>query len=285
MKFSVMMTGLGLASLLSVNLIAETTAPATTQLDTSVTSASAQSTGRFIGGVDLRPTYGSKIGEFHSENYAQVGYEFSKSLSVGYRQEFNTNLYHPSIDKGLDLYAKSGFARVKINDLWKSGNTSFGFESRLYFPTEAVKRDAGQIFATRNYARLRQKMTSDFTLMLEEYPIFHVYNRASFNKVANPWFENRVALTAEYFPFEKVKLLVPLYLESTRFREAGKAKNSDRWSHKVYLWPELDYIVSPQLTVGVAYQSGYLFKDDLGDSSFSSGFEQGLTQITIQAAL
>lgn len=248
--------------------------------------AGGTSAGRMTGTLDLRPSWGSQKGEVHTENYAQLGYLFNPSVQLSYRQEFNTNIYNPTGNQGLGLAAVEGYVITNVNDIWRSGNTSFSWEGRLNMPTNAVKRDAGMILAVRNYARLKHRIGQSVTLTLDEYPIFHIYNQAGFNNVANPWFENRVAFVVEYSPVPELKFSLPTYLYSVRTRDfAANAKGNDRWLHKVFIWPEVNYSLSPNMVLGVAYYSQNLFKDDLSDSAFGVGFETGITQMVLKARL
>jgi len=250
---------------------------------------------KVLGTLELRPSYGSKVGEYHTENNAAVGYQFSKTESLIYKQEFNTNLFDPNSSAsagGVNLIAKDGYFRGRINDISRifDAGPLFSYEARVYLPTDAVKRDAGQLVSIRNYAKLKQSVSDRVALFVEETPILHVYNTAgSVNAkgaAANPWFENRFTLGAEANLGKGFKLVVPVYFSNCRHRDfVAKAKNNNAWAHKLWLYPELLYTVNANTSLGLGYYSENLVTSDLSTTAINEGLEKGVTQLILSVAL
>ncbi len=273
------------------------TTATTSSATTTTTTVAAPSDAAIIGEVELRPTWTSKSGEFHTENSAELGYKFDKQLSVSYLQMFNSNIYEPSAKsdtKGLGLYAFDGFARVKVKDIWQSGDLHFSYEARAYMPTWSNNRDHGMITIVRNYAKLKYDATKFFSVQLSEVPIVHLYNKSGLEEgakmVANPIFENRVYLIPHVDITSKLSFELPIMFHQTRYRDFSTAANyNDSW--KLYLWtyPELNYEINANLNVGVAYYSDGLVTTDPTaggtSSSFKDGLEAGVTQVFLRANL
>jgi hypothetical protein len=251
-----------------------TQAPAVTE---SVTAASDDS--RWYGFFELRPSYTSLNGEWHTENTAEAGYYFTKKARLYYTQWFNSNIYNPLDEtKGLDVYADDGLFRAKINDFLVSGDTSLSWQGRLYMPTKKTKRDAGYITGLRNYLVLTEKMSQDLSVDFSVAPTLYAYDRASFNNEANPFFLQQVSLNADYKFTEDLVLSLPLVYEGTRFRSAAGAKNDGQWGHFLYTWPELNYTINTTHTVGVSYYSGNFVTDDASAFQITKGLETGVYQ-------
>lgn len=247
---------------------------------------------RVIGGVEFRPSWTSSLGEVHSENWAQLGYQMNPNARLFYRQEFNTNVFNPGVSsQGLGLYANDGSFRFQWKDFAKLTSTlAASYESRLYLPTLAVKRNAGMVTSLRNHLKLTQNIGAMTSVSLEEVPILHIYNRAgnvSLRGVeANPIFENRLTLSFEIKPTTSLKFVLPLILHDVRFRDFQTgAKNNNSWSHKLWIYPELTYTVSPQLMIGLAYYSDNLVLTNFAETNVGAGLEKGITQLILNASL
>jgi len=247
---------------------------------------------KVIAAMELRPSWTSRIGEVHSEDYAQLGYQFSKTFQLFYRQEFTTNLFNPGASaSGLGLYAYDGTLRARVNDFYKpSASSSVSYEGRVWMPTYSVRRDAGMIVALRNAARIKQSLTSTVSVSLEEIAVGHVFSRSGNvgknGPEANPWYENRVYLTFEVKPTQSLKFSLPFILTSIKYRDfqAG-AKNNDSWGHKVWLYPELTYAIDKHVSVGLAYYSDNLVLANFGGTTINAGLEKGITQVILNATL
>ena len=246
-----------------------------------------------LGAVEVRPSYKSLVGEFHSEDSALLGYQFNKNNSVVYKQEFNTNLYDPSLSanrSGLNAYLFEGYLKEKINNIYQNGNLSVSYEGRQYLPTWSVKRDAGMLTALRNYAKVKYQMTSALALTAEEVPVIHLYKQAGTinakGPAANPFFENRASVGVDYAFSDALKLSVPLLISSVRTRSYdSSAANNDRWGHKIWVNPEIYYSVNSNVVVGLGYYSDSLVKNNLSDTAIGDGLNQGTTQFIFSTNL
>lgn len=268
-----------------------TSAPAeadrTTSATTSTAAVAAPSAAKLLGEVEVRPSWTVTPDEFHTENYAMLGYQFDKTKSLSYYQAFNTNLYDPGTSaKGLGLYAFDGFLRGKVNKIYESGGTSLNYEARAYAPTYSAKRDAGMITIIRNYAKLVMDFNKTFSLAVYEIPIVHVYSRSANLGKANPLFENRVYLIGTINFTDKLSLDLPVMFHQSKARGASGTANDGKWTFHVWTYPELTYSVSGNTAVGVAYYNdASLFAPDLSTSTFSDGFKSGVAQVFVRATL
>lgn len=249
---------------------------------------------KLLGVAELRPSYKSLSGEFHSENSAVLGYQFNKNDSLVYKQEFNTNIYDPKLDQsksGVNGYLVDGYLKEKLNNIYSNGNFSMSYEGRQYLPTMENKRQVGMITSIRNYAKLKYQASPSLALTMEEVPVLHLYQRSGFESLkgatANPIFENRSSFGAEYAFSDKLKLIVPVLLSNVRTRAYSQnALNNEKWLHKIWINPEIYYSLNSNITVGAAFYSENLIKNNnFVDASISEGFEQGTTQLIFSTNL
>jgi len=247
---------------------------------------------KVIAGLELRPSWTSRIGEVHTEDYVQFGYQFNPNFQVFYRQEFTTNLFNPgSSAQGMGVYAYDGSLRTKVANLVTfNRDLALHYEARLWLPTFSVRRNAGMIVGLRQALRLKQELGPYMAVSLEEIAVPHIWSRPG-NDIpsapeANPAYENRVYLTFDWKPTSKVKFSVPFILTSIRYRDyQPKARNNDSWGHKVWLYPELTYAVNPNITVGLAYYSDNLVLSNFGGTQVATGLEKGISQLILNASL
>lgn len=244
------------------------------------------------GTVDLRPSWGSKRGEVHTENWVDLGYR-KGNLHLVYEQDFYTNIYSPgSASEGMNLTLWDGFFRAKVADVWVSPSKTYSlsYELRPFVPTRATERDKGMITVVRNYAKFAAKVSDNVTLSLWEVPVIHFYNRAG-NDIAgvasaNRAFENRVYLMADWAIAEKWSVNIPLWLTSSKFREFGGAASSGKWEQAIWFYPELDYAFSKNYTLGLSWYNDVSFVNStMSDVDFSTAFESGITQVVFRATL
>ena len=259
-----------------------------------INSVAAAADARVLGSVEVRPSYKSMLGEFHSEDSAVLGYQFTRDTSATYKQDFNTNVYDPHLiesQSGLNAYLVDGYFKEKITNLINIGSFSLGYEGRQYLPTWALRRQAGMLTAIRNYLKIKYQATSRLILTFEETPVVHLYDQPGSitrkGPLANPIFENRSSVGAEYAFSDRLKLILPVMLSDVRNREYDSAAvNNSKWSHKLWVNPELYYTVNPNVTVGMGYYSDNLLKNgDFAETALGEGLEQGTTQLIFSANL
>lgn len=243
------------------------------------------------GTVDIRPSH--YVDTLRTENYLDLGYKTGNHHFI-IEQDFNTNLYNPSSTtgySGADVEIRDTFLRYKYNNVWESDDKVFSlsYELRPFLPTFKSRRDAGMITIVRNYAKFAAKVSDSVTLSLWEIPIAHIYNRSgNFNSageaVPNAAFENRIYFIADWSMSERWSLSFPLMLNSARLREfGGKGGN---WDHYLWIYPELDYAIDANYTVGLSwYNDAGFTKGDLSETTLESGFKNGVTQLVFRATL
>jgi hypothetical protein len=268
-----------------------TTTTTTTETESTTTTSTsaipAETGGSVIGSVELRPSYQSQIGEFHTENLAELGYKFDPDTFASYRQEFNTNLYQPSkVSEGVDATAMDGYLRGGVANIWRADDLSLSWEGRAYVPTNEIKRDQGMLTAIRNYAILNYQLSPAVGFTIADAPILHVYDRAGANGIANPIFENKLDVGPSFAFTDRLKLFVPLKLSNLRHRAfANGAVNNDAWVHSLQLYPELFYTASENITLGGAYYTTSLIEPDFGGFTLNEGFKNSVTQLIFIAHL
>jgi hypothetical protein len=245
-----------------------------------------------VGMLELRPSWtGSNAsGEFHTENTAELGYKFNKDRYLGYVQYFNTNIYDPTTpaNKGLGLVAKDGFFSFKMNNIWESGDKSWSlsWNPRLYMPTDASLRDKGLVAYARNYLNLTKKVSKAVSFTLSEIPIFFAFNRPGDSGAANQFFENRNYLIFDWNITDKLTFEAQIMFHETRYRNfAPGAKNNDTWTYTLWTWPELDYAITPNATIGVAWESDNFVNPDLSAGFQANGANLAVTQLVFRASL
>ncbi len=251
-------------------------------------SVGAPSAAKVHGFAEFRPSYTTKAGEVHSENAAELGYDFSKSTFLFYRQEFNTNLYNPANVSGTNVSPTDGYIKMVAQNLYSFSGTplSLSYEGRYFLPTLERKREAGMLTTLRNYVWLKYAASNSLNFYLAEAPMIHVYKDRGYKNAANPIFENRVELVAEYIFTDKVKLVFPFKLSTTRYSnyQAG-AKNNDAWGNYLYVHPELTYRLNANWKVGTAFYSGALTNATLSGLTIGDGLSSGIFQTFVAASL
>lgn len=236
---------------------------------------------------EARPSLDLSNETWRSDDYGEIGIPLNENVSVGYQQQFTQLLQ--SDEAGMFVLG-DGFLRAKANNLvtMPEQGFSFGYEPRLYFPTDEAKRDNGMILAIRNYLKFKKKLSSVLSLSFFEVPIIHIYSRSGTadptlevvpdSQKANPVFENRGFLILEassgdvYFGFSFIHAM-------TRFSDFDDSvENSGDWQHRLWIYPELTFNVLPVLALGVAYESGSFVEKDFGSFDMGNAFRTGTFQ-------
>lgn len=240
------------------------------------------------GGIDLRPSMTANTGDWNTENSAELGVKVSPTVAVSYLQAFNSNLHDVDGDaSGLGLYAHDGFVRVRASNLWVSADESWSlsFQLRQYLPTHGAKRDKGLVTFARHYFTMTKKFSDAFSLSGSVIPIYHIYAQPGVGTSANPAFENRFYLIADFDLGKGFSLSLPLMFHQNKARDYAGAANSGAWTFVLWTYPELLYALTDKMTVGLAYYSDNLVAADLSGLTVGSGLEKGIVQATFQASL
>lgn len=272
------------SALFAATATTTTTSASTTQAPV---ATSATEAGSIIGEFEIRPSWGSKVGEVHTENTVSLGYKFNKNLLLDYTQYFNNNLSNPNETVGaLKTSGEDSMIRLKASEVLKSDNTTVGVQTRVLPPTESTKRDAGMLVVWRNQATVAQKLNNTVSVDFTAAPMLHAYNRAGHLDSANPWFQQRFVLNTDVTITDKLTFSVPVILDATRTRDySAAAANNNRWNYVLWAWPELDYQLTSNLKIGTAWYSDNFLVDDASAFTLSNGFEKGVFQVLVNYTL
>lgn len=247
-----------------------------------------------IGGIDMRPSWTTKTGEFHTENSVSLGVKTVSDLSVSFVHNFNTNLFQPLPEGsgGVNPTAVDAYFKAGLPSLWTSADstTTLTYAPRIYVPIQDAARERGMITAVRNYFNLKKTISPTVALTITELPILHVYSQpgsvTATGASANPVFENRVYLIGDFQLAEKVALSVPILFHATRHRSFQEgAANDNSMSYFLWVFPEITYSMTSNLSVGLAYYSDNLVDSKLASLAIGSGLEQGVLQFSLAATL
>ena len=256
---------------------------------------------KVLGEFEVRPSYTSAQGEFHTENTLELGYQIRRDLKVSYVQFFNTNLYDPKsgnpVASQFGFAAQDGFLRTKIDDIWLSGDrkTSFSFQGRVYMPTLAAvdgtpsRYDQGMVSFIRTYFKLARELSNSVSVDLSFTPGLYLFTKPGWttkfangtpNSSANPIYENMFILNADIKIAKNLTFSIPIITEITRYRSyAEDAQFNNRWGYNIWFWPELDWEISSNQTVGLAFYSDNFVADDLSGVHIGTGLKNGITQV------
>jgi len=246
-----------------------------------------------LASVDVRPSWSLNRQNVETDNSVELGYALNDTIEFSYLQEFGTNLYDASSSsskQGVNLRIFNGYFRGKFHDLWTNdeGDLSFSYESRMYLPTDPVRREAGLVTSLRNYIKLNKSVSNMVSITATEVIIVPIYSQAgadsTTNLKASPIFENRVYLTTDLFLTQNIILSLPVMLNMTRHAYIHPdAKNNDRWAYYLWASPEISYTLTANSAVGLAYYTGNLIADDFSGINLGKGLDDGVLQLVFQA--
>lgn len=275
----------GLATALAVALVS-----AGAIAEEALVTKATEPQGKIIGNIDLRPSLTVTGNKLYTEDTVELGYEFSPGRSVSVVQYFETNLLDPAEDgqNGISPTIYDTFLRAKVGKILedKENGLSFGYQNRTYLPVSENSRAQGMIATFRNYLTVSKTLGSSVKLTLSELPIFPVYSQAGANGKANPAFENRIYLIGDIDITEKLSVSIPLLFWATAYRsfDVG-AKNNAKVNFMAMIYPEVTYMLTDNVSVGVAYWSGNLVAADLSGFTMREGLESGVVQAVLGASL
>jgi hypothetical protein len=240
---------------------------------------------KILGLLDIRPSWTTKAGEWHTENTLEGGYQFDRQTRLSYVQFANTNIYNPAAGNpgaisGVGLALQDGFLRFKRSELWVSSDkqTSVSYQARLYTPTFGARRDAGFISFLRQYFTWMHKAgIVDF--IVSEAPAVYGYTQAGYSGTANPLLENMVVAELDIHLAKGVILSLPIIVEQFRYRSyAAGARYNNSWLNQLWAWPELDIEVTDHHTIGLAYYTDNFMRDDFSAFVPSRAVGNGVAQ-------
>jgi len=259
---------------------------------------------KVIAFFEVRPSYTHLIGEFHTEDTLELGYQPNAERKFTYVQYFNTNMYNPATKgnwgSGLGFSMQDGYLRSKLNNLWVSNNkkTNFGIQTRTYLPTLAVSGplpsnyDRGMVVSQRVYFRLQHNFNDFISVDASYAPTLFLFKQAGFAYTdgsgyrANPLFENMVILNMDLHLTQNLLFSFPLILQHTYHRPyaAGAARNNT-WFANFWIWPELDWDINPNTTLGLAFYSDNFVLADLSGTRADNAFRLGVFQAIMNVKL
>ncbi len=247
----------------------------------STTTVAAPSESKFYGFLETRPTYARTTGQVDTENTVELGYQFNKNTKLTYTQFLITNLLPSgsSVGKGLNLRGDGGFVRMRVNDFYVSGDktTRLSYQGRIYTPTDDSLSGTGMIGALYNSIGLAKDI-GPVTLTLWEAPTYWAYSKNGLDTAANPIFQNRVILVADWNITKDLLFSVPLIIDAYRNRVFAPSSLSDRWEYKIFAWPELDYTINSVHSIGLAYRTKNMIAPDGAATTLGNAFNNGVFQ-------
>lgn len=251
-------------------------------------------TSKVFGTLDLRAEYWGFPGAWDTSNFFQIGYQFNPDVKVSWYQGFDSNIYKANLTQipgaaGLNPVWDQGFLRTRVSNIWKSGKLEFDYESRIYVPTLSFDSQMGNVTRLYNAFKLIDKFNDTFTFSAIGVVSPQIYNVAgtAFGG-PNPWLENRLYLVTDIQITSKLSLTFPILLYQDKYRDyAANPVNillggsSGDWGYYLYVWPELDYALTENLTLGLAYVSGNMVKPDFSGTTFDTALKTGIVQFVV----
>ncbi len=245
---------------------------------------------------ETRPSLTTVSGEMHTENTLELGLNLSPNSKVSYVQFFNTNIWSPTDKKSIfglpGFLWQDAYFRLRLTHLWQSEDqaSSFSMQTRVYVPTMSgtdatpSKLNQGMLTTLRQYFTVAHNLNSYFMADFSYTPTFFIFRKSGFqrkrSRVANPWFEHLLELNLNFHPCTSVSLVLPVIFQMRKFRnDSDRAWNNDRWSYNLWTWPEIDWRISEQQTIGIAYQTDNFLKRDASGVRGKSAYKLGVAQL------
>ncbi len=255
-------------------------------------------TSKVFGTLDLRAEYWGAPGAWDTSNFFQIGYQVNPNFLISWYQGFDSNIYKATLTQipnasGWNPVWDQGFLRTRVNNIWKSGNLSFAYESRIYAPTWAFDSNMGNVTRFYNAFKLIDKVSDMVTLTGVFVFSPQVYNVAGTSYGGpNSWLENRLYAVADFQFTPKLSLSIPLLLYQDKYRDYTAnpvnillGGSSGDWGYFLYIWPELDYAVNDTMTLGLAYISGNMVQPNFSGFTIGNAFKTGILQFVVTTNL
>ena len=272
-------------------------APTASTFDSTAATVSAPSDSKVFGLVDIRPSYYPNNDAGNAASDAKVVTE--NTVELGYQSDKNTkfigDLY---INTGRRAGSNEDFAgrvyidqmdvKATFNEIWKNDSgLSFSYEPRLRLGLNSKYRDSGKLTEVRNYLKLKQAYSNGLNLTLSETPIYHLYDQSrKADGSPNSIFENRVYLQLDGKITKNLSFFVVGWYAAVKPRSlAGLDASSSNWSHALFVWPEIDYALTDNYSIGLAYQSAaFKLNDFATEDTFGAQAKNGEIQLVFTAA-
>lgn len=288
-----------LALILSVNSFGESSStsvsPSTANPDsggsvTEAVKAPASPDHKFFGTLDMRAEYYSMTGTYDTSNFIQFGYQFNPDVKVSYYQGFDSNVSGASLygvkAQGLNPIWDQGFLRTRVANIYKNGGFSINYENRIYMPTLPLDINSGNVTRIYNAIKFVEKVSDMVTLTAVEVVSPQIYKVAGTDANGpNPWYENRVYLVADFQFTDKLSLDLPILMYQDKYRNYGTSDLSGNWGWIVYTWPELDYAINDNVTVGLAFVSDNWVAPDLSSITIGHAFRNADFQFIVTLSM
>ncbi len=136
----------------------------------------------------------------------------------------------------------------------------------------------------RPYFTIAREFNPFFEGSFAYAPSFFIFKKSGYTSAggsaANPWFEHLLILNAGIKPVKSLSIGIPAVLQMTKYRNfADGATMNDRWSYNLWTWPEIDWDINAQHTVGVAYQSDNFLKANGTGTRGKTAYTLGVAQV------
>lgn len=246
--------------------------------------------------LEFRPTLNYTPGEAHTENSAEYGIVYDKTMKFSYVQLYSTNLYNSRTKKSVfktplvRLY--DGFLRLKFGELWVSEDkqSKFSYQLRTYFPTNSPtetahsKYEQGMIVTLRNYFTFDEQVSPDFKWQFSIVPAFYFARKAGYTfgtkSFARENFDIQFITEFDYKFLPNLELEFPIVMQVVKFGEFGiDAELNGIWKSLIAIQPELDWSYVKDQTLGIAYNSDSFIKQDFKKTQFPVAFNKGNVQL------
>ncbi len=246
--------------------------------------------------LEFRPTFNYTVGEAHTENSAEYGLLFNRTIKLSYVQTYSTNLYSPRIKKSLFKVPRvrlyDGFLRLKLSELWVSDDkeSKFSFQIRTYFPTNSAtessysRYEQGMLTTVRTYFTFDQKVSENVEWQVSVAPAAYFSHKAGYTfrdkKFAREIFDTQFSAEFDFKICSNLEFEFPIVFQMTKFgRFDTAAELNDRWRATLAIQPELDWEYVKDQTAGIAFNSDSFITADYKSLQLPRAFNQGNVQL------
>ena len=223
----------------------------------------------FTGLFEVRPTWGTRSGNFSTENYYEINWWVNPNQRITFGETFFTQ---PGPNKTQDLSLGDAFIRYQFREIIQNEKTGLkvSTEVRANIPLGVRSKEAGLVTALRSTILLKVPISSSTRFEFRETPIFYIYkeagHRGANGPVSHPIFENRISLGPVISITENLTLVAPLNFSLIKFHnyQADAFHNNELFPDLSFV-PELDWAITQAAYLGVSYRTeGLMVRDRAG---------------------